>query len=105
MAAAGAECTRTEQNAKLKATHLSHASLLLTFSNVCVFPQTMPLRPMMEKGKTSMGPNSNEPGSMYAIVEVVSAQAIACGWNVRCVGVWGDAWSVMLSPCNTSHSL
>ena len=22
--------------------------------------------------------------------------------NVRCVGVRGDAWSVMLSPCNTS---
>ena len=26
----------------------------------------------------------------------------SCGWNVRCVGVRGDAWSVMLSPCNTS---
>ena len=25
----------------------------------------------------------------------------SCGWNVRCVGVRGDAWSVMLSPCNT----
>ena len=24
-----------------------------------------------------------------------------CGWNVRFVGVRGDAWSVMLSPCNT----
>ena len=26
----------------------------------------------------------------------------SCGWNVRCVGVRGDAWSVMLSPCNTN---
>ena len=26
------------------------------------------------------------------------------GWNVRCVGVRGDAWSVMLSPCNTHVS-
>ena len=25
----------------------------------------------------------------------------SCGWNVRCVGVRGDTWSVMLSPCNT----
>ena len=25
----------------------------------------------------------------------------SCGWNVRCVGVRGDPWSVMLSPCNT----
>ena len=25
----------------------------------------------------------------------------SCSWNVRCVGVRGDAWSVMLSPCNT----
>ena len=27
----------------------------------------------------------------------------SCGWNVRCVGVRGDAWSVMLSPCNTEN--
>ena len=25
----------------------------------------------------------------------------SCGWHVRCVGVRGDAWSVLLSPCNT----
>ena len=25
----------------------------------------------------------------------------SCGWSVRCVGFRGDAWSVMLSPCNT----
>ena len=28
-----------------------------------------------------------------------------CGWNVRCVGVRGDAWLVLLSPCNTYISL
>ena len=28
----------------------------------------------------------------------------SCGWNVRCVGVRGDAWSVLLSPCNTKKS-
>ena len=28
----------------------------------------------------------------------------SCGWNVRCVGVRGDAWSVLLSPCNTDPS-
>ena len=26
----------------------------------------------------------------------------SCGWHVRCVGVRGDAWSVLLSPCNTT---
>ena len=25
----------------------------------------------------------------------------SCGWHVRCFGVRGDAWSVLLSPCNT----
>ena len=30
----------------------------------------------------------------------VWACTASCGWNVRCVGVRGDAWSVMLSPCN-----
>ena len=25
----------------------------------------------------------------------------SCGWHVRCVGVRGNAWSVLLSPCNT----
>ena len=25
----------------------------------------------------------------------------SCGWNVRCVGVRGSAWPVLLSPCNT----
>ena len=25
----------------------------------------------------------------------------SCGWNVRCVGVRGDAWPVLLSPCVT----
>ena len=29
----------------------------------------------------------------------------SCGWNVRCAGVRGNAWSVMLSPCNTSSVL
>ena len=28
----------------------------------------------------------------------------SCGWNVRCVGVRGDAWPVLLSPCNTNSS-
>ena len=27
----------------------------------------------------------------------------SCGRNVRCVGVRGDAWSVLLSPCNTTQ--
>ena len=28
-------------------------------------------------------------------------RAASCGWNVRRVGVRGDAWPVLLSPCNT----
>ena len=28
----------------------------------------------------------------------------SCGWKVRCVGVRGDAWPVLLSPCNTHHT-
>ena len=28
----------------------------------------------------------------------------SCGWNVRCVGVQGGAWPVLLSPCTTRRT-
>ena len=31
--------------------------------------------------------------------------AASCGWIVRCVGVRGDAWPVLLSPCNTCECM
>ena len=38
------------------------------------------------------------------VVRCTLQTTASCGWNVRCVGVRGDAWPVLLSPCNTCTS-
>ena len=35
----------------------------------------------------------------------VGSALLSCGWRMRCIVVKGDAWPLLLSPCNTFHDV
>ena len=73
-------------------------------------PNAWHLRGTQKTGNTYNQPNSFVTTTQSTVNRLCGVsvdrtdQAASCGWHVRCVGVRGDAWSVMLSPCNTDQA-
>ena len=66
----------------------SHTVKNKVWRNESACTHTNPMQPASHRGS-------------HTRTEVGSACTASCGWHMRCIVVRGDAWPLLLSPCNT----